>query len=174
MKHIYVSGPGHHFTNGFSVAFQIRWKFRFTLISNLIEWSLKKLYIVRQLCCRGMCRNLSRSDGQQRNNSKAKFPSNLNYGQKSLVKRAPGHHWFKYWCVAYWAPNHCVNQCWLVVNRILENKLQWNANLLIIIKIQQFSIKKMRLNMSSAKWQPFCLGLNVLNAKKSNIYVTIA
>ena len=134
----------------------------------------KKNGMARQLCCRGMCKNLSRSDGQQRNYSKAKFASNLNYGQNSLVKRAPGHHWFKYWCVACWAPNHYVNQCWLVVNRILENKLQWKVNLLIIIKIQQFSITKMRLNMSSAKWQPFCLGLNVLNAKKTNIYVPIA
>ena len=33
--------------------------------------------------------NLLRSDGQQRNYSKAKFPSNSNCGQKSLVKRAP-------------------------------------------------------------------------------------
>ena len=28
--------------------------------------------------------------------------------------------------------------------------------------IQTFSFKKMRLKMSSAKWRPFCLGLNVL------------
>ena len=32
----------------------------------------------------------------------------------------------------------------------------------ISIKIQIFSFKKMHLNMSSAKWRPFCLGLNVL------------
>ena len=32
----------------------------------------------------------------------------------------------------------------------------------ISIEIQTFSIKKMHLNMSSAKWRPFCLGLNVL------------
>ena len=30
------------------------------------------------------------------------------------------------------------------------------------IGIQTFSLKKMHLNMSSAKWRPFCLGLNVL------------
>ena len=29
------------FTNGFSIAIQIRWKFRFTLISILIQWSLQ-------------------------------------------------------------------------------------------------------------------------------------
>ena len=33
----------------------------------------------------------------------------------------------------------------------------------ILIEIQIFSFKKMRLKMSSAKWRPFCLGLNVLS-----------
>ena len=32
----------------------------------------------------------------------------------------------------------------------------------ILIGIQTFSFKKMYLKMLSAKWQPFCLGLNVL------------
>ena len=32
----------------------------------------------------------------------------------------------------------------------------------IVINIQIFSFKKMHLKMSSAKWRPFCLGLNVL------------
>ena len=34
-----------------------------------------------------------------------------------------------------------------------------------VIKIQQFSLKKMHVKMSSAKWRPFCLGLNVLIVK---------
>ena len=33
----------------------------------------------------------------------------------------------------------------------------------ILIGIQTVSFKKMHLKMSSAKWRPFCLGLNVLN-----------
>ena len=33
----------------------------------------------------------------------------------------------------------------------------------ILIGIQTFSFKKMHFKMSSAKWRPFCLGLNVLN-----------
>ena len=37
----------------------------------------------------------------------------------------------------------------------------------ISIGIQTFSFKKMHLNMSSAKWRPFCLGLNVLNRRWS-------
>ena len=35
------SSTGPRFTNTFSIAFQIRWKFRFTLISSLIEWWLQ-------------------------------------------------------------------------------------------------------------------------------------
>ena len=34
----------------------------------------------------------------------------------------------------------------------------------ILSKIHTFSFKKMQLKMSSAKWRPFCLGLNVLTA----------
>ena len=33
----------------------------------------------------------------------------------------------------------------------------------ILIEIQTFSFRKYRLNVSSAKWRPFCLGLNELN-----------
>ena len=33
----------------------------------------------------------------------------------------------------------------------------------VLIEIQAFSFKKMHLKMSSAKWRPFCLGLNELN-----------
>ena len=36
----------------------------------------------------------------------------------------------------------------------------------ILIEIQTFSFKKLRLKVSSAKWWPFCLGLNVLNRWK--------
>ena len=32
-----------------------------------------------------------------------------------------------------------------------------------LIGIQTFSFKKMHLKLSSAKWRPFCLGLNVFN-----------
>ena len=40
----------------------------------------------------------------------------------------------------------------------------WGRNLNeILIGIHTFSFKKINLNMSSAKWRPFCLGLNVLN-----------
>ena len=32
----------------------------------------------------------------------------------------------------------------------------------ILIEIHKFSFTKMRLKLSSAKWRPYCLGLNVL------------
>ena len=38
----------------------------------------------------------------------------------------------------------------------------------ISIEMQTFSFKKMYLKVSSAKWRPFCLGLNVLNNPWSN------
>ena len=40
----------------------------------------------------------------------------------------------------------------------------------ILIRIQAFSFKKMHLKMSSAKWRPFCLGLNVLTFHMLNSY----
>ena len=39
----------------------------------------------------------------------------------------------------------------------------------ISIDIQTFSFKKIHFKMSSGKWQPFCLGLNVLNRLKINM-----
>ena len=54
-------------------------------------------------------------------------------------------------------PSHYQDQCWNIVERTLRNKLQWNFD-----RIQIFSLKKMRLKVSSSKRQPFCLGLNVL------------
>ena len=45
--------------------------------------------MARQLCCRGMCRNLLRSDGQQQSYGKAKIPSYLNCGQKNVSETGP-------------------------------------------------------------------------------------
>ena len=51
---------------------------------------------------------------------------------------------------------------WTNVGRLLIGPLGTNFSE-IIIEILTFSFKKMRLKASSAKWRPFCLGLNVLN-----------
>ena len=51
---------------------------------------------------------------------------------------------------------------WTIAGILLIGPLGTNFSE-ILIKIQTFSFKKMHLKMSSAKWRPFCLGLNVLN-----------
>ena len=75
----------------------------------------------------------------------------------------------------------CVSELTIIgSNKVLSpgrrQAIIWNnAGLLLIeplgtnvseisIGIQTFSFKKMHLNMSSAKWHPFCLGLNALMA----------
>ena len=50
-----------------------------------------------------------------------------------------------------------LSHCWNTVNWTLRNKLQWNFN-----RNSDISFQKMHLKVSSAKWQPFCFGLNVL------------
>ena len=43
----------------------------------------------------------------------------------------------------------------------------------ILIEIITFAFKKMRLKVSSGKWRPFCLGLNVLNDYDYDILIYI-
>ena len=62
-----------------------------------------------------------------------------------------GQHWFRQWLVTYSAPSHYLNQCWVIVNWTLMNKLQWNFN-----QNTKLSFTKMHLKISSAKWRPFC------------------
>ena len=74
----------------------------------------------------------------------------------------------------------CVNKLTIIGsdNGLLPSRRQaiiWtNAGILLIrpsgtnfseisIETDVFSFKKLQLKMSSAKWRPFCLGLNVLN-----------
>ena len=70
---------------------QFKFDGNFVLLSSKFQYSdrYKILYMARQLCCRGMCKNLLRSDGQQRNYSKAKFSSNVNCGQKIVSETGP-------------------------------------------------------------------------------------
>ena len=39
-----------------------------------------------------------------------------------------GQYWLRKWHVAYTVPSHYLNQCWVIVNWTLRNKLQWNFN----------------------------------------------
>ena len=56
------------------------------------------------------------------------------------------------------SPGRCQAIIWTNAGKLL---IETNFNE-ILIGIQTFSFKKMHLKMSSAKWRPFCLGLNVL------------
>ena len=50
---------------------------------------------------------------------------------------------------------------WTNAGKLLIRPLGTNFNEMLI-EIHSFSLMKMRLKVSSAKWRPFCLGLNVL------------
>ena len=84
---------GPRFTNGFSIAIQIRWKFRFTFISILIHWSLQIFFTWHDSCavvaCAKICCDLIASSGITAR--KTTFPSNLNCGQKTVSETGP-------WC----------------------------------------------------------------------------
>ena len=58
---------------------------------------------------------------------------------------------------------------WTNVGSLLIEPLGTNVSE-ISIGIHTFSFKKMHLKMSSAKWRPFCLGLNVLIQQKYQVF----
>ena len=74
--------------------------------------------MTRQLCCRGMCKNLLRSDGQQWNYSKAKFPSSLNCGKKIVRETGP---WAVNWYQLCWVRVSPASNMWLhaIINLIM-------------------------------------------------------
>ena len=59
------------------------------------------------------------------------------------------------------SPGRRHNIIWTSVGILLIWPLGTNFNG-ILIRYQTFLFKKMHLKMSSAKWRPFCLGVNVL------------
>ena len=109
------------------------------------------------------------------------------YGITDLVE-----HWIRYWLVASNHQSNTWLTHWGRVTHICLSKLTiigsdnglspgrrqaiiWtNGGILLIgpvganfseilVGIRTFSFRKMHLKMASAKWRPFCLGLNVLN-----------
>ena len=82
---------GLRFTNVFSSPF--KFDGNIVSLSPRIQYSDRYhfLYMAQQLCCRCMCQIFLLCDGQQRNYSQTKLPSNLIAGKKkTLLKRAPG------------------------------------------------------------------------------------
>ena len=70
-----------------------------------------RLYMARQLCCCGMCKNLLWSDGQQRNYSKPKFPSNSNCGQKIVSETGPRSAFLSRVLISLNTPNSMCRIC---------------------------------------------------------------
>ena len=65
-------------------------------------------------------------------------------------------------------PSHFLNQCWNIVNWTLRNLSE------ILIEIHIFSFRKMHLKMSSGKWRPFYLSLNVFIMYKKISYQNVS
>ena len=68
-----------------------------------------------------------------------------------------GHHWFRYWFVAWTAPSHYQNQCWNIVNWTLINKLQWNFNRYSSIFIQENACENVVCENAAILSRPQCV-----------------
>ena len=64
------------------------------------------------------------------------------------------------------SPDRCQAIIWTNVGILLIGPQGTNFSE-VLIEIHTFSIKKKRLKVSSEKWRPFCLGLNVLKMQSS-------
>ena len=67
-----------------------------------------------------------------------------------------GQLWFREWLVAYSAPSYYLNQCWLIVNWLLTNKLQWNLNQNINLFVDENAYEnifcEMKAILSRGRW----------------------
>ena len=58
-------------------------------------------------------------------------------------------------CLDIWlAPSHYLNQCWIIVNWALKNKLQWNFNQNSYIFIQEYAFENIICEMAAILSQP--------------------
>ena len=73
----------------FSIAIQIWWKFRFTITSTLIPWSLQNFVHGTVVACAKICCDLMASNGVIARRS---FHRIWIWGKKPLVKRAPAQN----------------------------------------------------------------------------------
>ena len=68
------------------------------------------------------------------------------------------------------SPGRCQAIIWTNAGILLIGPLRTNFSKMLI-EIHTFSFKKMHLKMSSGKWRPFCLGLDVLTMHSDIIYL---
>ena len=59
--------------------------------------------------------------------------------------------------VAWTAPSHYLNQCWIIVNWTLRNKLQWNLNRNSHIFIQENAFESVVCETAAILSQPQCV-----------------
>ena len=64
--------------------------------------------------------------------------------------------------VAWPAPSHYLNQCWIIVNWTLRNKLQWNLNRNSNIFIQENAFESVVCETAAILSRPQCVKLNKL------------
>ena len=119
------------------------------------------------------------ADALANNGAKASTAKPLTLFSRTIPACAPA--WSNNWHCTHWGrvTHICVSELTIIGsdNGLSPGRRQdiiwYNAGLLLIeplgtdfseisIGIQTFLFKKMHLNMSSPKWRPFCLGLNVL------------
>ena len=68
------------------------------------------------------------------------------------------------------SPGHRQAIIWTNAGILLIGPIGTNVSE-ILIEINTFSLRKMYLKMSSGKWRPFCLGLNVLNNELNKVWI---
>ena len=68
-----------------------------------------------------------------------------------------GHHWFRWWLVAWPAPSHYLKQYWNNVNWTTRNKFQWNFNQNTTIFIKENAFENVVCKVSTIFTRPQCL-----------------
>ena len=72
----------------------------------------------------------------------------------AYMRRQSNHHWFRLWLVAWSAPSHYLNQCWIIINSNHRNKLRWNPRRNSSIFILENAFENVVCEMASTLSRP--------------------
>ena len=75
----------------------------------------------------------------------------------AYMRRSSNRHWSREWLVAWSAPSHHLNQCWIIVNWTLRNKLWWNRNRNSNIFIQENAFESVVCETAAILSLPQCV-----------------
>ena len=64
-------------------------------------------------------------------------------------------HRFRQWLVAYSAPSHYLNQCWIIINWTLRNDFQWNFDQKTNVFIQEIAFENVVCQSGTTKWNHY-------------------